>query len=69
MCPGINDGDILFDTLRGLEQFFPGVRSAALVPLGLTDHRKGLFQFQKVKTPNLLEDEIFIFQQVQNFYV
>ncbi len=48
MCPGINDGDILYDTLKGLEQFYPGVRSSALVPLGLTNHRKGLFQFQKV---------------------
>ena len=51
LCPGINDGDILHDTIEGLEKFFPSVRSVALVPLGLTKYREGLFEFQTV-TPD-----------------
>lgn len=42
VCPGINDGEVLQRTLQALEQFFPQVRSVALVPLGLTKHREGL---------------------------
>ena len=48
LCPGLNDKDILQDTIDGLERFYPGVRSVAIVPLGLTKHRKGLFDFQPV---------------------
>jgi putative radical SAM enzyme (TIGR03279 family) len=36
LCPGINDGAILNRTIRDLAAHFPKVRSAAIVPLGLT---------------------------------
>lgn len=42
LCPKINDGDILLDTLSGLEKFFPGVKTVALVPLGMTKYREGI---------------------------
>lgn len=42
LCPGINDGAILDDTLATLATFYPAARSAALVPVGLTCHREGL---------------------------
>ncbi len=42
LCPGINDGDILLKTLDDLRALYPGVRSTAVVPLGLTRHRQGL---------------------------
>ena len=48
LCPGINDGDILHETVEHLERFYPGVRSIAIVPLGLTKHRKGLVELQPV---------------------
>ena len=41
LCPGLNDGDALERTIRELVQF-PGARSLALVPVGLTGHRDGL---------------------------
>ena len=41
LCPGINDGDALEETLRALTEL-PGARSLALVPVGLTGHREGL---------------------------
>ena len=41
LCPGINDGDALDQTIRELAAL-PGARSLALVPVGLTGHREGL---------------------------
>ncbi|NOY77392.1 MAG: DUF512 domain-containing protein, partial [Calditrichaeota bacterium] len=48
LCPGINDGKILQKTLDDLRALFPGVRSTAVVPLGLTKHREGLTPLQPV---------------------
>ncbi len=42
LCPGVNDGDELRTTVRDLAGLFPGVRSCAVVPVGLTRHRRGL---------------------------
>lgn len=42
-CPGINDGPHLARTVEDLAGLFPAVASIAVVPVGLTAHRKGLF--------------------------
>jgi putative radical SAM enzyme (TIGR03279 family) len=42
LVPGINDGAHLERTLNDLIQFHPNVMSVSIVPLGLTEHRKGL---------------------------
>jgi len=42
VCPGINDGIHLERTLRELSAFAPGVKSLAIVPVGLTGHRQRL---------------------------
>ncbi len=42
LCPGINDGKVLQNTLDDLEKLFPVIQSVACVPVGLTGHRKGL---------------------------
>ncbi len=38
VCPGINDGDVLDDTLLGVLDRFPGLASVGVVPLGVSDH-------------------------------
>ncbi len=43
LCPGINDGVELESTVRDLVNFWPAVRSVAIVPVGLTRYRQGLF--------------------------
>lgn len=48
LCPNINDGEVLRRTLDDLVQFYPQVKSAAVVPVGLTQHRDGLVQLQQV---------------------
>ena len=48
LIPGINDGMNLERTLHDLRQFYPSVMSVSIVPVGLTDHRKGLPQLRSV---------------------
>jgi putative radical SAM enzyme (TIGR03279 family) len=38
VCPGINDGDALDDTLLGVLDRFPALASLGVVPLGVSDH-------------------------------
>lgn len=40
LCPGYNDGKDLEQTIRNLYRFYPYVSSIAVVPVGLTSHRK-----------------------------
>lgn len=48
MCEGINDGKILEETVKKLYEFFPAVRSLAVVPVGLTAHREGLYPLKPI---------------------
>ncbi len=43
LCPGINDGEALDYTLDGLSRLYPYAQSVAIVPVGLTKHRGGLY--------------------------
>ncbi|HEX4902162.1 MAG TPA: DUF512 domain-containing protein, partial [Acidimicrobiales bacterium] len=38
VCPGINDGMVLADTLAGVLDEYPELQSLAVVPLGISDH-------------------------------
>lgn len=40
LCPGLNDGRELQSTIRDIYRFHPYVSSIAVVPVGLTKHRK-----------------------------
>jgi len=42
LCPGINDGEILNETIEYLYSLYPYVRTLAVVPVGLTGHRDNL---------------------------
>ncbi len=48
LCPGINDGAVLEKTVLDLYQFRERILSLAVVPVGLTDHRFGLFRLGRV---------------------
>ena len=43
LCSGINDGEELERSISDLLKFYPNVESIAVVPVGLTKHREGLF--------------------------
>ncbi len=46
LCPGINDGEELERSLNELSKLYPSVQSIAAVPVGLSDHRDGLFKIE-----------------------
>ncbi len=48
LCPRWNDGPHLERTVDDLSAYYPAVRSVALVPVGLTDHRRQLVQLDPV---------------------
>src|SRR5947209_7728981 len=39
VCPGINDGEVLDDTLAGVLDLYPELKTVACVPLGTTGPR------------------------------
>lgn len=43
LCPGLNDGQVLENTLKTLTDLAPAAQSAALVPVGLTKYRDSLY--------------------------
>ncbi|GHU67654.1 hypothetical protein FACS1894184_07880 [Clostridia bacterium] len=48
MCPDLNDGEELTQTLTELAEYYPTARSVAVVPVGLTKHREGLTSLRPV---------------------
>ena len=59
VCPGWNDGTHLERTVKDLSAFYPAVRSVALVPVGLTDHRDKLAKLEPVQVDKAAEYLIF----------
>ncbi len=43
LCPGINDGDMLKQTLNDILSLLPAVQSVSCVPVGLTKYRDNLY--------------------------
>lgn len=43
LCPGINDGKVLDKTIEDLVKMHPAAQSLAVVPVGLTGYRDGLY--------------------------
>ena len=48
LCPGLNDGKVLENTLDDLEIFLPDLQSLAIVPVGITKFRENLYKLEKV---------------------
>jgi putative radical SAM enzyme (TIGR03279 family) len=44
LCPGFNDGKELQNTIKDIYKFYPYVSSVAVVPVGLTRHRRHQLQ-------------------------
>ena len=47
LCPGVNDGEKLFKTLRDLAELHPELSCVAVVPAGITKHRQGLYELKE----------------------
>lgn len=55
LCPGINDGQVLIDTINSLAEYYPSVMSVGIVPVGLTGHREGLTQLRAFTKDEAIE--------------
>lgn len=65
LCPGINDGESLKKTVEDLSHLYPSIHSVAVVPVGLTKYREGLYPidgYNKQLASKLL-DEIHEYQR------
>lgn len=47
LCPGINDGRYLEQTIKDLENLGPNLASVGIVPVGLTRYRQNLFPLSR----------------------
>jgi putative radical SAM enzyme (TIGR03279 family) len=57
-CPGINNGAELLKTIEDLYKLYPNIENLAVVPVGITKFRKGLFDLT-------LYDKITSLQEIQ----
>ena len=48
LCPGWNDGPYLDQTVDELSTFYPMVRTVAIVPVGVTKHRRNLPELRPI---------------------
>lgn len=55
LCPGLNDGEVLTQTLTALDALGDALKSVSVVPVGLTKYREGLYPLTSV-TKDLAKD-------------
>jgi putative radical SAM enzyme (TIGR03279 family) len=64
LCPGWNDGENLDRTVADMVKMHPGIGSLAVVPVGLTNHRKNLPSL-KPFTPEIARETIAHVSRIQ----
>lgn len=67
-CPGLNDGDELRRSLRDLGGLMPNITSMAVVPVGITKFRQGLYPL-KTFTPEGAAETIDIIESFQKEFL
>jgi len=63
VCPGINVGEVLEQTMEDLKALYPALGSVSVVPVGLTKYRDGLYPL----TPVTSEYALDAIAQVERF--
>lgn len=63
LCPDVNDGKELEKTIRNLYKFYPYVSSIAVVPVGLTSHRKAGSKLKPVE----MDDAVRALKLIDSF--
>ena len=63
LCRGINDGFELERSLLDLSTLYPAVQSVAIVPVGLTKYRKGLYKLESYDKKSAQE----VLEIIENF--
>lgn len=66
--PGINDGENLDRTLGDLSKLYPNVKSVAIVPIGVTKYREGLYPV-KIYDRKMAGDMVARVEMLQSKYL
>ncbi len=65
VCPGVNDGEVLAETLLGVLDEYPELLSLAVVPLGVSDHsNEPEMRFHTTAEAAAVIDEVEMWQQI-----
>ncbi|MEO6571855.1 MAG: DUF512 domain-containing protein [Ilumatobacteraceae bacterium] len=67
VCPGVNDGDILDDTLAGVLDRYPELASVAVVPLGLSRFNKE--SAMRLHTPHEAHQVVDVIESWQHTFL
>lgn len=67
-CPDLNDGEELIRTVEDLSKLYPNVNSVAIVPIGLTKFREGLYPL-KLFTKETSRLNINLMKSLQDKYL
>lgn len=60
VCPGVNDGEKLRESIDFLSNLYPACMSLAVVPVGLTDFREGLKDVSSISQPAARETILMV---------
>ena len=63
LCKGINDGAELESSIEKLSRYLPYLQSVSVVPVGLTEHREGLYPLE----PFTREDAQKVLEQIHRW--
>ncbi|MBC8180658.1 DUF512 domain-containing protein [candidate division KSB1 bacterium] len=67
LCPFVNDGASLIKSIEDLVQFYPYLKSIAIVSLGMTKHREALYPLKPV-TPSFAKKTIQQIEELAETY-
>ncbi|WP_333859085.1 DUF512 domain-containing protein [Clostridium sp.] len=68
LCPSINDGVELRKTIEDLYKLYPQVENVAVVPVGITKYRQGLFHLKQYDE-NSAKEQLEIAEELQKKYI
>ncbi|MEA3363988.1 MAG: DUF512 domain-containing protein [Thermodesulfobacteriota bacterium] len=69
LCPGVNDGAALQQTIEDLANLYPQVASLAVVPVGLTQYRARLPQLKKMLSQDAISCLELVHEYQQEYLV
>lgn len=68
LCKGLNDGDILDQTIRDLSEFIPHILSLTVVPVGISKFRENLPTLESFDEASARE-VVKVIEKWQNYYL
>lgn len=68
LCPGINDNEELIKTIEDLYKLYPSIENLAVVPVGITKYRQGLYHLDTFDSCSA-KRQLHIVNKLQKKYI